>query len=96
MRAEIVADHLDFLQRILIGEINLRARYQQVIVCLTVQLRIIGTGAQTIRRVVGSVGLSIAVAVCGNDAWRQKRRGVESSIYREFLECFGFECGSTL
>ena len=82
--AEIVGDHADFIQHVLVAEKNRWAGDRIVVVGLAIDLKIVRATAQPIRRERCAVIVAEGIATRVRDSRDEERQGVESASQRQF------------
>ena len=91
LSAEIVRDDLNFLDRVLIGEEDLRPGDGVIVVRLSVDLEIIRAAALSIRGEARAVGIGKVVHVGCDDSGHEQGRIIEPAIHWQCLELLAVE-----
>src|ERR1700678_567764 len=77
--AEVIGNNLNFLKRVRVRKVDLWTCDQKIVVCLPVQLRVIGAGTHSVGGVIRAIRLGESVPMGGDDARNKEGRCVESS-----------------
>ena len=91
LSAEVVRDDLKLLDRVLIGEEDLRPRDRIVIVRLPIDLEIIRAPALSVGREARAVGVGKIIHVGRNDPGYDQRGVIETAIYGQRLKLLAVE-----